>query len=242
VQFGNTDITYREWKIDLVGDERMSTLFDSIPSWAYIVNVVVLILIGIALHATFSERSRLKRLAYRDTVTGLYNRNGLDRFWKKYNGKGNLAVMSLDLDYFKEVNDTYGHHTGDMLLRAVGKDLRRVTNKHQQAYRVGGDEFLIILKNCEQDTIEILAGLILGKICRPYYIEGRDIAITGSIGISMADGQHAEQRRMQEEADIAMYRAKRMGKNRYTVFKSGEIREISKVESIRLPKKKSSAN
>ncbi|WMT39313.1 GGDEF domain-containing protein [Paenibacillus sp. D2_2] len=220
----------------------MSTIFAGIPSWAYVVNVTVLVLIGLVLHVTFSERSRLRRLAYRDTVTGLYNRNGLDRFWKKYNGKGNLAVMSLDLDYFKEVNDTFGHHMGDMLLRAVGKDLKRVTNKHQQAYRVGGDEFMIILKNCEPDTVEILAGLILGKICRPYYIEGQDIAITGSIGISMADGQRADQRRMQKEADVAMYRAKRLGKNRYTVYKSSKIIDIAKVEPLQVIKKKSSAN
>jgi diguanylate cyclase (GGDEF)-like protein len=221
---------------------NMSTLFAGIPSWAYVVNATVLVLIGLVLHVTFSERSRLRRLAYRDTVTGLYNRNGLDRFWKKYNGKGNLAVMSLDLDYFKEVNDTFGHHMGDMLLRAVGKDLKRVTNKHQQAYRVGGDEFMIILKNCEPDTVEILAGLILGKICRPYYIEGQDIAITGSIGISMAEGQRADQRRMQKEADVAMYRAKRLGKNRYTVYKSSKIIDIAKVEPLQVFKKKSSAN
>jgi len=230
------------WKIDLVGDKRMTTIVAGIPSWAYIVNAVVLILIGFVLHVTFSERSRLRRLAYRDTVTGLYNRNGLDRFWKKYKGKDNLAVMILDLDYFKEVNDTFGHHAGDMLLRAVGKDLKRVTNKHQQAYRVGGDEFLIILKNCEPDTVEILAGLILGKICRPYYIEGQDIAITGSIGISLAEGQHVDQHRMQKEADVAMYRAKRLGKNRYTVYKSGITRDIANVEPLQLYKKKSRAN
>ncbi len=226
----------------MVGDERMNTLLDNLQGWMYGVIAIVLIGMGIILHATFSERSRLRRLAYRDTVTGLYNRNGLDRFWKKYNGKGNLAVMSLDLDYFKEVNDTFGHHMGDMLLRAVSKDLRRVTNKNQQAYRIGGDEFLIILKNCEPDTVEILAGLILGKICRPYYIEGQDIAITGSIGISISDGEHAEQRRMQEEADIAMYRAKKLGKNRYTVYKGSVKREISKVEPLRFPKKRTTAN
>ncbi|GJM76271.1 hypothetical protein HMSSN036_84870 [Paenibacillus macerans] len=93
-----------------------------------------------------------------------------------------------------------------------------MTNKNQLAFRIGGDEFLFIMKNCDPNQVKIMAGLLLGQISRPYYIAGRDISITGSIGISICQGHRAERTRMMQEADAAMYHAKRLGKNRYCVF------------------------
>ncbi|MNW39512.1 Cyclic di-GMP phosphodiesterase Gmr [compost metagenome] len=165
-----------------------------------------------------SERAKLYELAYRDPVTGLLNRHGLDFFWSVYKKKENLALLSLDLDQFKEVNDTYGHQAGDQLLREISKHLKQVTNKNQLAYRMGGDEFLFIMKNFDANKVEILAGLILDNISRPYYIQGRDISVTGSIGISMSQGAKVDRTKMFKEADAAMYHAKRLGKNRYCVF------------------------
>ncbi|MNN82932.1 Cyclic di-GMP phosphodiesterase Gmr [compost metagenome] len=76
------------------------------------------------------------------------------------------------------------------------------------------------MKNCDESKVEILAGLILDNISRPYYIQGRDISVTGSIGISMSQGAKVDRTRLFKEADAAMYHAKRLGKNRYCVFNS----------------------
>ncbi|MFD1178043.1 GGDEF domain-containing protein [Paenibacillus puldeungensis] len=181
---------------------------------------VCILLIGftIVLRFLLKERSALRELAYQDPVTGLLNRNGLDNFWSNYKSKESLAVLSLDLDFFKEINDTYGHQAGDELLREVSRSLKQVTNKNQLSFRVGGDEFLFIMKNCDPNKVRIMAGLLLDKIARPYYIEGRDVSVTASIGISISQGYRAERSRMLQEADNAMYYAKRLGKNRYWVF------------------------
>ncbi|RRJ65263.1 GGDEF domain-containing protein [Paenibacillus oralis] len=184
----------------------------------YGVGCVVLVGAALYLRSLYSEIAALRVLAYRDAVTGLSNRNGLDHFWAKYKGKENLAVLSLDLDCFKEINDTYGHQAGDQLLWEVSRYLEQLTNKNQLAFRIGGDEFLFIVKNCDPNQVKIMAGLLLSKISRPYYIAGRDLSVTGSIGISICQGHRAERTRMLQEADAAMYHAKRLGKNRYCVF------------------------
>ncbi|MNI52279.1 Cyclic di-GMP phosphodiesterase Gmr [compost metagenome] len=180
--------------------------------------IIIWIAGAIYIRKLLSDRAKLYELAYRDPVTGLLNRHALENFWSVYKKKENMALISLDLDQFKEVNDTYGHEAGDQLLREVSKHLKQVTNKNQLAYRIGGDEFLFIMKNCDESKVEILAGLILDNISRPYYIQGKDISVTGSIGISMSQGAKVDRTRMFKEADAAMYHAKRLGKNRYCVF------------------------
>ncbi|MNI31608.1 Cyclic di-GMP phosphodiesterase Gmr [compost metagenome] len=202
----------------MVGDEQMT--FTS-PVYMYMFwGIVAIILVAGAFYIRklLSDRAKLYELAYCDPVTGLLNRHGLDSFWSNYKKKENLALLTLDLDQFKEVNDTYGHQAGDQLLREVSADLKQITNKNQLAYRIGGDEFLFIMKNCDENKVEILAGLILDNISRPYYIQGKDISVTGSIGISMSQGAKVDRTRMFKEADAAMYHAKRLGKNRYCVF------------------------
>ncbi|MNZ89120.1 Cyclic di-GMP phosphodiesterase Gmr [compost metagenome] len=189
----------------------------------YVVHTIAsVLLVGLLfrLRSLLAERTKLRELAYRDPVTGLLNRNGLDHFWHHYKGKENLAVLSLDLDRFKEINDTYGHKAGDQILHEVSQVLNQVTNKNQLAFRVGGDEFLFIMKNCHSNKVEIIANLILDKMSRPFHIQGRDLSVTGSIGISMSPGARADRLRMLEEADIAMYHAKRLGKNRYCVYRN----------------------
>ncbi|NIK79166.1 diguanylate cyclase (GGDEF)-like protein [Paenibacillus castaneae] len=197
----------------------MNAAYPYISYIIYSIGIVLLFGAAIGLRSLLIERSMLRELAYRDTVTGLFNRNGMDYFWSHFKGKENIAVLCLDLDHFKEINDTYGHGAGDLLLQEVSLNLRQITNKNQLAYRIGGDEFLFILKNCDMNKVEILAGLLLDKISRPSYIQGRDIAVTGSIGISISPGHTADRARMLKEADIAMYQAKRLGKNRYCVYR-----------------------
>ncbi|MEF2965303.1 GGDEF domain-containing protein [Paenibacillus sp. M1] len=183
-----------------------------------------------------AERKTLRELAYRDPITGLLNRNGYQQLWTQYRGKYRLAFLSLDLDGFKEINDTYGHAAGDQLLQEISLSLQQITNNNQQAFRMGGDEFLIILKNCEPALVEVIAELLLNKIERPYFIQDRDISVTGSIGISIRHATRADWPVMMEEADRAMYFAKQLGKNCYCVYANSRQEQASYVDSTKAQK------
>lgn len=197
----------------------------------------MLVGITIVLRSLLRERTMLMKLAYTDAVTGLMNRNGFDHFWNRHKGKDHLAVLSLDLDHFKEINDTYGHQAGDQLLHDVSIRLRQITNKNQLAFRIGGDEFVFIMKNCDPNKVEILAALILDKISRSFEIQGRNITVTGSIGISVSEGRHVDRQKMMAEADLAMYHAKKLGRNRYSLYREDRHKYLKELE-YSLKKKK----
>ncbi|WP_438349569.1 diguanylate cyclase domain-containing protein [Paenibacillus sp. FA6] len=179
---------------------------------------MISICLMVILRMMFIERVTLKRLAYLDTVTGLINRNGLDRFWNQYPVKGNMAVLFLDLDYFKDVNDEYGHQAGDQLLKEVGWRLLQVNHKGMQVFRIGGDEFIIMLPNSDLKKAELLAQAILEKFKRSFVIKGHHLSITGSIGITLRQDRKIDRLKLMEEADLAMYQAKKMGRGRYSIF------------------------
>lgn len=195
-----------------------------------IIVMIIMICLLVMIVILELDKKKLKILAYQDDVTGLFNRNGLDYFWSRYKGKEDLAVLYLDLDHFKSINDTFGHHVGDALLRNVSTELSRVTNQNQLAFRIGGDEFIFIMKNCEPYKVEILASLILGLISKPYFVEDKELYVTGSIGISMAESRKVEKVRLLAEADAAMYSAKKLGKNCYSVYRRSRQQFIEKVK------------
>ncbi|WP_052676008.1 GGDEF domain-containing protein [Paenibacillus sp. IHBB 10380] len=192
--------------------------------------LVVILISLIIILIMFIERAKLKRLAYIDVVTGSINRNGMDRFWNQCSGKGHLAVLFLDLDHFKYINDTFGHQTGDQLLKEVGLRLRQATSHDGQVFRIGGDEFVIIMANANLQKAELLASHILEKFRQPVVIKRQSLTISGSIGISIGQGSKATRSKLLGEADSAMYHAKRLGKNRYIVFNE-DRRRYYKVSS-----------
>jgi diguanylate cyclase (GGDEF)-like protein len=194
-----------------------------------VVMIIIVVLLVMVIIVEF-DKKKLRVLAYQDDVTGLFNRNGLEHFWSRYKGKGELAVLYLDLDHFKTINDTFGHHVGDALLRNVSTELSRITNQNQLAFRIGGDEFIFIMKNCEPHKVEILAGLILGLISKPYYVENHELFVTGSIGITMTQSNKIEKTKLLSEADAAMYAAKKLGKNCYSVYRRNRQQFIEKVK------------
>ncbi|GAA0134278.1 hypothetical protein YSY43_11180 [Paenibacillus sp. YSY-4.3] len=197
-----------------------------------IIGILSATLVGmtVVLRSLLRDRTNLMKLAYTDAVTGLMNRNGFDHFWESYKGKDHLAVLSLDLDHFKEINDTYGHQAGDQLLHDVSIGLRQITNKNQLAFRIGGDEFVFIMKNCDLNKVEILAALILDKISRPFEVQGRNVTVTGSIGISISEGRKVDRQRMMAEADLAMYHAKKLGRNRYSRYREERHKYLKELE------------
>ena len=175
-----------------------------------------------------TERKRseetIRRLAYHDPLTGLPNRLLFtDRLnmaiTRAKRNRQYLAVMMLDLDYFKEINDTLGHHMGDRLLHAVGSRLTELLRKGDTIARMGGDEFLILLPeitNVEFTTT--IAQKIVESFQSFFVIDNRELHITTSIGIAIYPNASDDVENLIKHADIAMYRAKGSGRNNYQLF------------------------
>jgi diguanylate cyclase (GGDEF)-like protein/PAS domain S-box-containing protein len=180
----------------------------------------------------------IEYLATHDALTRLPNRALLaDRLHQALaharRAERPLALFFLDLDRFKDVNDSFGHVLGDALLRAVAERLRASVREGDTVARQGGDEFLILLSDLERlDDIELVAMKIQRAFAQPFLIEGRELFMSGSIGASVypADGEDMET--LLKHADTAMYRAKEEGGNGFRFY----VREMSHraVERIRM--------
>lgn len=170
---------------------------------------------------------QLEKLAYYDSLTGLPNRKMFnDRLEKAIamaeRQRYNVAVMFLDLDDFKSVNDTLGHNAGDLFLRDIAERLKSVARTEDTVARLGGDEFIIILNNIHgAEGAGFVAGRILESFKSPFKHEEKEIFPGASIGISIYpdDGKDCEDLLL--NADIAMYDAKKSGKGNYSFFRKG---------------------
>ena len=131
--------------------------------------------------------------------------------------KGRLAVLFIDLDGFKPVNDSFGHSSGDRVLERVGKRLRNCLRNNDVAARVGGDEFVLLLNGATQESAAQAAASVIGALSRPYSIEEREVTISCSIGIALYPDKCAANKLI-ARADAAMYAAKRSGGSRHCFF------------------------
>lgn len=170
------------------------------------------------------SQSELRRLATRDPLTDMPNRvlmgEALNGAVARTQQTGRpLAVMFLDLDRFKHINDSLGHATGDALLRQVAERLRESLPAGQLAGRLGGDEFLIVLENMDSvDEVTNLARRLLNTLSRPYPIEGQILHVGASAGIAMYPGDGETGVCLMRHADVAMYAAKSMGGGTFKFF------------------------
>jgi diguanylate cyclase len=173
-----------------------------------------------------------KRLAETDPLTKLLNRHGIvqmiDSLFEEKTELENHALMFMDLDGFKSVNDTYGHLMGDNLLIEIGSILKRKVRKDDLVARIGGDEFVVLLNNIEADeSLEIVGQKIVEEIAKPIILEGATIQVTVSIGITMYSEKIASTSDFIKTADEAMYCAKRSGKNKFVITDSELHRQLS---------------
>ncbi len=191
------------------------------------------------------ETRRQNRLAeqemrYRanfDSLTELPNRTlMLDRLSqamkKARRDDTGVLLMFLDLDHFKNVNDSMGHLAGDLLLRQAAKRISACLRDTDTAARIGGDEFAIILPDADQEsTAEVIAGKILKTLSKPFGLDSQKASISASIGITLfpRDGEEADI--LLKNADQAMYAAKRLGRNAYKVFNHVEDPEFESLQS-----------
>ena len=171
-------------------------------------------IIGMMKDITERKRSeeQIKFIAYHDPLTGLPNRKSFyERMEDLINAsnrsdKNHWALMFLDLDRFKDINDTMGHEVGDLILKETAARLKKCLRRSDFVYRLGGDEFTIITTQLHSDIlVSMAARRVLDEIARPYHLKNREIYLTGSIGISVypMDGESVEE--LVKNADMAMY-------------------------------------
>ncbi|HYZ16735.1 MAG TPA: PAS domain S-box protein, partial [Candidatus Acidoferrum sp.] len=180
-------------------------------------------LIGSAIERGRS-RARLKHLAYNDQLTALPNRAWFaerlrDELAFAAECRTRVAVMFLDLDRFKDINDTLGHALGDRLLQTIGDRLSSVVGGHGLVARMGGDEFIVLIPNDPTERrLNEMAQRIIEAIDQPLVVDGYEQFVTTSIGIAVypADGEDADT--LIKHADVAMYRAKERGRNTHQFF------------------------
>lgn len=182
------------------------------------------------------EKNRV--LAYYDQLTSLPNRVYFIEELKKElekvkhtNNKG--AILFIDTDNFKNVNDTLGHHIGDELLKLVGARISSCMKDRENVFRIGGDEFLIIQRDVKEiSCTKNLADKIVKLFEKPFNINGRSIFTTASIGISMFPEDGTEENLILKNADTAMYKAKEEGKNKYLFYDEKMFKEIARKSEL----------
>jgi len=172
------------------------------------------------------KQSKLFYMATHDVVTDLPNRTLLsDRLnlalHQARRNRERMAVILLDLDNFKDVNDTFGHRVGDKLLQAVGRRIRNLLRSGDTVARVGGDEFVLLLPRIgSRESAAIVAEKLLGAFREPLVVENQEIHITTSVGIAVYPDDAEDGDGLITCADIAMYRVKKEGRNNYHYYAS----------------------
>jgi len=180
------------------------------------------------------SEARIEHLAHHDILTGLHNRFELDNRLEQalatsHRDHQQLAVLFIDLDKFKNINDSLGHHIGDQLLVGVAKRLGSCVRDSDIVSRIGGDEFVIVLTAIKENSdAALFAEKILNEISKPYKINGSELNTSPSIGISIYpnDGNSVDE--LMSAADAAMYHAKDQGRNTYQYFTESMIIEANK--------------
>lgn len=195
-------------------------------------------IVGIMFDITERKRKEehLAQMAFYDPLTDLPNRVMLKSHLGKVIARAKriehkVTTMFIDLDGFKEVNDTLGHDAGDMLLKKVAQRLTLCLREEDLISRVGGDEFIIVFEETSKDEVTTIAERILQKVSEPYYIFEQKVVITSSIGISIFPEDGVEIATLIKNADKAMYFAKNHGKANYQ-FYSSDYKDYEPKESF----------
>jgi diguanylate cyclase (GGDEF)-like protein len=170
---------------------------------------------------------RVEYMAYHDGLTGLPNRSMFSKLLSQsltaaHRYRRRLGVAFLDLDRFKQINDTLGHEAGDQLLQEVAQRLRTCLRDSDTVARLGGDEFVVLLPQIDEfGDAAVVAEKILAAIARPFTLIGHEFRVTTSIGISVFPRDGLDEQTLTKNADVAMYKAKASGKNTFQFYSDG---------------------
>lgn len=184
-------------------------------------------------------QQKIEKQANNDFLTGLYNRMRCEHDLEEYvketkevNGQG--ALLYLDLDDFKHINDGLGHQYGDVLLKAISHSLQRITGIETTCYRMGGDEFIIIVSHYYYHRLSQILEDINSIFSKPWFLKGAEYYCTMSMGVVCfpKDGENVQD--LIKKADIALYEAKKAGKNRIEFY--DETVEVTSIQRLELEK------
>jgi diguanylate cyclase (GGDEF)-like protein len=189
----------------------------------------VLLILGTVLSLRILQQrrradDRVHHIAFHDDLTSLPNRSmltqRLDQALSRHRRASmRLAVLYMNLDRFKVINDSLGHEAGDVLLRQVADRLRIQSREGDTLARVGGDEFVVLMENCWNSAdISACAQRLVEQLSVPYLLDQKDCHVTLSIGISIFPADGSDSQSLLKAADVAMYRAKEMGRNNYQFY------------------------
>jgi diguanylate cyclase (GGDEF)-like protein/PAS domain S-box-containing protein len=185
----------------------------------------------VALFSDISERkaaeAHMHNLAHYDVLTGLPNRALLsDRLQQSIAAakreRSHMALMFIDLDRFKPINDTLGHHIGDLMLKEVAKRMLECLRESDSAARIGGDEFVVLLPLIETESDAVaVAEKIRNTLEQSFELAGRSLNISSSIGVAVYPGHGGDEKSLLKNADTAMYYAKEAGRNNVMLYDIG---------------------
>ena len=187
------------------------------------------------------SEQRFRHLAQHDTLTGLATRIVLrdslkDAVEKARRSQNGLALLMVDIDEFKETNDTYGHQAGDEVLRMTAQRMLDAVRISDTVVRMGGDEFVILLPEIrDSQAAEAVAATLISSLARPVRFAGMELPVSVSIGIRTAFAADIDAEKLMQQADIALYRAKNSGRHCFQIFTAGMAEDIPEKEWKRNP-------
>ena len=219
----------------MTGAQRQSRVY---VAWAAVGSVLVVLILGLLGRMSWQlvqgrlresetklvHAERVEYLAYHDGLTGLPNRSMFSKLLghsisEAHRYDRRLAVAFLDLDRFKQINDTLGHDAGDQLLKEVASRLTGCVRQSDTVARLGGDEFVVLLPElADEKYASVVAQKILAAVAKPFSLMGQEFRVTASIGISTYPQDGLDEQTLTKNADIAMYQAKAEGKNNFQFY------------------------
>jgi diguanylate cyclase (GGDEF)-like protein/PAS domain S-box-containing protein len=204
------------------GDKELCTHIRMRPEFDVNGRVAYVLAVGRDISEIDQYRRTIHRQAFYDALTGLPNRTLLSQRIEQAiaappGEQRSFGLMVMDLDHFKEVNDTLGHAAGDQLLREVGRRLQACARAEDTVARLGGDEFAMLLR-VPRAGLARIAGKFLAALNEPVLVEGRELFVPGSIGIAVYPDDSWDIATLYKHADSAMYYAKRQGRNHYQFY------------------------
>ena len=226
-QLWSTVLNHQQWRGTLLNKRKNGSTYWSLqnisPIHDELGNIINFVSVSEDISQIKEHDEQLERMAYFDPLTELGNRRNfrrtLDTYLQHPVSDKLHALLLLDLDHFKQINDTMGHEAGDALLTTIASRLKFCTRHQTSVFRLGGDEFTVIFQDCE-DREEIINRVtdVLSLLSQPMQIGPHELSVTVSIGITLIGHDSVDASDLLRNADLAMYHAKRQGRNTYAFF------------------------